>query len=94
MSPDHTFTDELRQRPLTSKKLESILTQDIDELDDEIKRNYQRNDKLINLDNIPKTLESEILNSFNEVLMVDRSGLLNYFIEKRLTSLTENIGEF
>ena len=66
MSPDHTFTDELRQRPLTSKKLESILSQDIDELDDEIKRNYQRNDKLINLDNIPKTLESEILNSFNE----------------------------
>ena len=47
LSPDHTFTDELRQRPLTSKKLESILAQDIDELDDEIKRNYQRNDKLI-----------------------------------------------
>ena len=68
LSPDHTFTDELRQRPLTSKKLESILAQDVDELDDEIKRNYQRNDKLINLDNIPKTLESEILNSFNELL--------------------------
>ena len=94
LSPDHTFTDELRQRPLTSKQLESILAQDIDELDDEIKRNYQRNDKLINLDNIPKTLESEILNSFNEASYGDRSGLLNYFIEKRLTSLTENIGEF
>ena len=94
LSPDHTFTDELRQRPLTSKKLESILAQDIDELDDEIKRNYQRNDKLINLDNIPKPLESEILNSFNEASYGDRSGLLNYFIEKRLTSLTENIGEF
>ena len=94
LSPDHTFTDELRQRPLTSKKLESILAQDIDELDDEIKRNYQRNDKLINLDNIPKTLESEILNSFNEASYGDRSGLLNYFIEKRLPSLTENIGEF
>ena len=94
LSPDHTFTDELRQRPLTSKKLESILAQDIDELDYEIKRNYQRNDKLINLDNIPKTLESEILNSFNEASYGDRSGLLNYFIEKRLTSLTENIGEF
>ena len=94
LSPDHTFTDELRQRPLTSKKLESILAQDIDEVDDEIKRNYQRNDKLINLDNIPKTLESEILNSFNEASYGDRSGLLNYFIEKRLTSLTENIGEF
>ena len=55
--------------------------------------NHKEN-KLINLDNIPKTLESEILNSFNEASYGDRSGLLNYFIEKRLTSLTENIGEF
>ena len=53
LSPDHTFTDELRQRPLTSKKMNSILAQDIDDLNDEVKRNYQRNDKLINLDNIP-----------------------------------------
>ena len=29
--------DELRQRPLTSKKMNSILAQDIDDLDDEIK---------------------------------------------------------
>ena len=45
LSPDHTFTDELRQRPLTSKRIESILAQEIDELDDEVKRNYQRNNK-------------------------------------------------
>ena len=94
LSPDHTFTDDLRQRPLTSKKIESILAQDIDELDDEIRRNYQRNDKLINLDNIPKDIESDILNSFASASSGDRRHLLNYFIEKRLTSLTENIGEF
>ena len=94
LSPDHTFTDDLRQRPLTSKKIESILAQDIDELDDEIRRNYQRNDKLINLDNIPKDIESDILNSFASASYGDRRHLLNYFIEKRLTSLTENIGEF
>ena len=34
LSPDHTFTDALRQRPLTSKRIESILAQEIDELDD------------------------------------------------------------
>ena len=94
LSPDHTFTDDLRQRPLTSKKMKSILAQDIDDLNDEVKRNYQRNDKLINLDNIPEKLEVDILCDFASASCGDRSKLLNYFIDKRLKSLTEQIGEF
>jgi len=94
LSPDHTFTDELRQRPLTSKKMQSIMAQDIDDLNDEVKRNYQRNDKLINLDNIPEELEGEILDDFKSATCGDRSKLLNYFIDRRLKSLTEQIGEF
>ena len=94
LSPDHTFTDDLRQRPLTSKKMQSILAQDIDDLNDEVKRNYQRNDKLINLDNIPEELEGDILDDFKSATCGDRSKLLNYFIDKRLKSLTEQIGEF
>ncbi len=94
LSPDHTFTDDLRQRPLTSKKRDSILAQEIDDLDDEVKRNYQRNERLINLDNVPQLLEKNILDDFKDASCGDRSKLLNYFIDKRLTSLTENIGEF
>ena len=94
LSPDHTFTDDLRQRPLTSKKMQSIMAQDIDDLDDEVKRNYQRNDILINLDNIPEKLEEEILDDFKSATCGDRSKLLKYFIDKRLKSLTEQIGEF
>ena len=94
LSPDHTFTDELRQRPLTSKKMHDILATEIDDLNDELKRNYQRNFKLINLDNIPEKLELDILDDIKGASCGNRSKLLNYFIEKRLTSLTENIGEF
>ena len=94
LSPDHTFTDELRQRPLTSKKMNSILAQDIDDLNDEVKRNYQRNDRLINLDNIPDYLATDILDDFKSATCGDRSKLLNYFIDRRLKSLTEQIGEF
>jgi len=94
LSPDHTFTDDLRQRPLTSKKRNSIMAQEIDDLDDEVKRNYQRNNILINLDNVPAKLEEDILDEFKGASCGDRSKLLNYFIEKRLTSLNENIGEF
>ena len=94
LSPDHTFTDSLRQRPLTIKKMNSILAQDIDDLNDELKRNYQRNDILINLDNIPDYLATDILDDFKSAACGDRSKLLNYFIDKRLKSLTEQIGEF
>ena len=97
LSPDHTFTDGLRQRPLSKKKIESWRDTDISSIpnwNDEIKRNYQRNDKLINLDKIPEDLEETILDNFNEAPYGDRSKLLNYFIKSRLKSLTENIGEF
>ena len=73
---------------------EKKLAQEIDELDDEVKRNYQRNDKLINLDNVPEELEEKILDDFNVATCGDRSKLLNYFIDKRLKSLTEQIGDF
>ena len=66
----------------------------IDDLQDEVKRNYQRNDKHINLDNIPRDLEKEIMVEFSEAPCGDRSKLLNYFIKSRLKELTESIGDF
>ena len=94
LSPDNTFVDGLRQRPLGRKKIETWLNMHIDDLQDEVKRNYQRNDKLINLDNIPLDLEKEIMVDFCEAPCGDRSKLLNYFIQSRLKELTESIGDF
>ena len=61
---------------------------------DEVKRNYQRNRKLIDLTYTPKELSMEIINTYKEAPYNDRSKLLNYFIQKRLKNLTESIGEF
>ena len=94
LSPDNTFTDGLRQRPLGKKKIETWLDIDIDDLQDEVKRNYQRNEKLIDLSKIPNELEDEILTEFHGAPFGDRSKLLNYFIQSRLKNLTETIGEF
>ena len=94
LSPDHTFTDGLRQRPLTIKRMNSILAQDIDDLNDQLKRNFRRNDALINWDNIPEELEQCMLDHFKGATCGDRSKLLNYFMEKRLKGLSEQIGEF
>ena len=94
LSPDNTFVDSIRQRPLGRKKIETWLDIHIDDLPEEVKRNYQRNDKLINLDNIPEELEKEIMFEFKEAPCGDRSKLLNYFIQSRLKNLTNEIGEF
>ena len=94
LSPDSTFVDGLRQRPLGRKKIENWLSKDIDDLNDEVKRNYQRNDKLINLDNVPEILEKVIMDEFTKAPCGDRSKLLNYFIQSRLKNLTNEIGEF
>ena len=45
LSSDNTFVDGLRQRPLGKKKIENWLDINIDDLQDEVKRNYQRNEK-------------------------------------------------
>ena len=41
-------------------------------MSDEVKRNYQRNHKLINLDNTPEDLQKSILDTFNENPYGDR----------------------
>ena len=94
LSQDNTFIDGIRQRPLGRKKIENWLDMHIDDLPSEVKRNYQRNNTLINLDNVPEELEKEIMVNFCEAPCGDRSKLLNYFIQSRLKNLTNEIGEF
>ena len=96
LSPDNTFTDGLRQRPLSKKKIDAWVDNDIHDVlpNDETIRNYQRNEKLIDLDQSPKELFLKILEDFHAAPEGDRSKLLNYFIQKRLSSLTESIGDF
>ena len=96
LSPDNTFADGLRQRPLGKKKINAWVDNDIHDVlpNDEAIRNYQRNLKLIDLDQSPKELFLQILKEYNEAPEGDRSKLLNYFIQKRLNNLTESIGDF
>ena len=94
LSPDNTFVDEMRQRPLGQKKIDGLLSQDVDDYPDEIKRNYQRNVMLIDLDNVPSELEDKILDEYTSAPCGDRSKLFNYFIQNKLKTLTENISDF
>jgi len=57
-------------------------------------RNWQRNETLIDLTKIPVDIQDKILKEYDSVKVGSRSGLLDYFIDNRLNSLVENIGDF
>ena len=96
LSPDNTFVDGLRQRPLSKRKIATWIDNEIEDSlpNDEALRNYQRNEKLIDLSKSPDNLFTDIIKEYQNTPEGDRSKLLNYFIEKRLNEHLENIGDF
>jgi len=95
LSADDTFVNELRQKPLAKKKIDTWVELDpADFCTEEMLRNYQRNKTLIDLECIPSELKEKILISYLKPAIGDRSKLLNYFIQKRLKNLMDDIGDF
>ena len=92
LSPDNSFVDGIRQKPLSKKKIAAMIEGSFP--NDEVKRNYQRNKTLIDLTCSPEELRTEILDTFKEAPENSRNKILNYFIKQRLKTLTESIGEF
>ena len=96
LSPDAVFvTEEMRQKPLTKKKLDAWYCVDPkDYCNEDMLRNWHRNSAMVDLDQIPSSICINILNDFEQQSFGDRSKLLSYFIKHRLKDLTENIQEF
>jgi hypothetical protein len=92
LSPDNSFVMNIRQKPVTKKRLEEWL--DINKMSSEVKRNYARNKSLIDLTQIPAHLKEKILEEYSAVNTKDRSQLLNFFIKNRLKLLTEALNDF
>jgi hypothetical protein len=95
LSPDNCFVDELRQRPISKKKLATwvdLVPEDF--CNEEMLRNYQRNRKLIDLEYAPDEINKACVDTYLNSSVNDRSGLLNYFIKHRLKNHMENIGDF
>jgi 5'-3' exonuclease len=92
LSEDNALVMGTRQRPITQKRLAEWA--DINNMQDEVKRNYMRNKALIDLTEVPKDMKAEILSLWHEENGKDRSQLLNYFIKNKLRNLMECITEF
>lgn len=85
-----------RQTPVSSKKVNAWLQNpETLPLDDEtFKRNFTRNKMLIDLSSIPVELKTEIINTFAEHPVKDRSRLLNFFVHNKMNNMIKYLGDF
>ena len=95
LSADNCIVDKIRQTPISKKKVELWVDQEPEDFcNEEQLRNYHRNMKLIDLQYTPSNIVDQIGKQYDEIPKGKRSGLLNYFIERKLNNLIESIGEF
>jgi 5'-3' exonuclease len=97
LSPDNSFTDSIRQKSLSKKKIELWTLQEPEEFcndNNELFRNYKRNQLLIDLSMIPNDLRVKIMDEYNAQSGKDKSKIFNYMIKNKLKMLMENINDF
>ena len=94
LSDDNVFIDGRRQGILSAKKKAALLD-DPRALGDEIYRNYQRNQQLIDLKNCPQSVKESIINNFEQQdPWGNRPKVFPYLVQKRCKLLIECVGEF
>ena len=97
LSPDHVFvTEGIRQNKVTQKKLDRFLAEGRDACEnDEQRRNWDRNNTLINFECIPEEIEQRIIDTYiNYKPVKDRMKIMNYLIANRCRLLLDELEEF
>lgn len=97
LSPDDVFVSEDagKQKSIMSKKLTVWMEQEPEEFcDEQMLKNYKRNQMMVDLDYIPEYIVEEIKTQYYAKNTVDRSKLFNYFVQNRLKYLMPSIGDF
>lgn len=93
-SDDDSIVASKRQKPVTAKKIETIIDQIKNNQLNGSEKNYDRNRMLIDLECIPSEIGKQVIEQYNDQCEKDRSQLFNYFVKFKLKNLTESIGEF
>lgn len=92
LSQDDVFLLEgVYQKSIERKFIDNF---DFNSLDDETKKRFFRNSKVISLFMIPKPIETKILEKWQLDPKGSHDNLQNYFIVKQLSELYNKIGEF
>lgn len=91
LSPADSFVNKIRQKPMTQKRLDEYWD-DPTPLKDSFR--FRDNLKIIDLRYTPTELISQINEQFDNYQAKDRSTMKQFFIDKRLRKLYENIQDF
>ena len=95
LTKDDVFVEGGRQKPITEAKIINWLNQDPSEFcNDEMLRNFKRNEMLIDLTQIPEPLKKSIIDTYENAKGHTRQEFMNYMIANRLKNLIEVIDEF
>jgi hypothetical protein len=95
LSADDVFVSGGRQKPITETKIIGWMNQEAkDFCNEEMFRNFSRNEMLIDLTKIPERLANEILHTYESAVGHSKQDFLNYMIANRLKNLIEILDDF
>lgn len=94
LSPDNTFTDGIRQKPLRQNIIDQLI-EDPKSMGEEVYRNFLRNKKLIDLEECPQHLKEKIIYNYeSQDPWENKKKVFGYLIEKRCRRLLEDVKDF
>jgi hypothetical protein len=95
LSADDCFVTATRQKPITEVKIIKWMNQQPAEFcNEEMLRNYNRNELLIDLAKIPDGLKQNILDTYGDTKAKTKQQFMNYLMSNRLKNLLEVIDKF
>lgn len=96
LSKDDVFISGERQKPVSSKRLQEFLELGYDACkNDEERRNWHRNVKLIDFDHIPEDVSQEIIDTYVNLKPTgDKMSIMNYLIENKCRLLLDELEDF
>ena len=95
LSGDNCIVEGVRQKAITEAKIITWMNQPPEDFcNDDMLRNYKRNEMLIDLSKIPQNIVESILDTYNATQGKNKTEFLNYMIANRLKNLIEVISEF
>lgn len=93
LSNDNCLAVGERQKAMTKKRLE-LYIQGPEVMDEETLRRFHRNKMMIDLSQIPKNYQEQIMEEYNQEKQVGREQLFNFFVKKKLKHLITDIQDF
>lgn len=100
LSPDDCFVNKIRQTTIRQTKMDDLMNSDLKYHPDEmIRRNYERNNLLINLSTTPDIIQKDIMDQYYEKAKPDgfskmKRTVYGYLVKHNMRNLLEKSDQF